>query len=47
MVSGGEARFQAILNSMMDPYVLLQAVRDDDGTFVDFEFADANDAACA
>ncbi len=40
------ARRKALLNSMFDPHVLLQAVRDDAGNVVDFVYADANDAAC-
>ncbi len=41
-----EERRRAILGSMLDPHVLLQAVRDQDGRIVDFEYADANAAAC-
>lgn len=41
-----EERRQAILESMLDPHVLLQAVRDQDGAVIDFEYADANTAAC-
>lgn len=40
------ARLQATLDSQLDPSVLLEAVRDDDGRIVDFIFTDANDAAC-
>jgi diguanylate cyclase (GGDEF)-like protein/PAS domain S-box-containing protein len=40
------ARRVALLNSMFDPHVMLQAVRDEHGTIVDFVYADANDAAC-
>lgn len=40
-----EARVRAAMDSMLDPYVILQAVRDDDGAIIDFEFADANSAA--
>lgn len=39
-------RRQAILETLLDPHVLLRAVRDDSGAIVDFIFADANDAAC-
>jgi len=42
----GEARVRAILDSLLDPHVLLQAVRDQKGHIVDFVFADANPAAC-
>lgn len=41
-----EERRRAVLESMLDPHVLLQAVRDHDGAIVDFEYADANPAAC-
>lgn len=37
---------QGVLDSMPDPYVRLQAVRDDAGAIVDFVYVDANDAAC-
>lgn len=37
---------RAMLDSMLDPHVLLQAVRDDHGTIIDFIYADANKAAC-
>lgn len=40
------ARRRAILDSMLDPHVLLEAVRDEMHTIVDFVYADANDAAC-
>ena len=36
---------RATLDSMLDPHILLQAVRDEHGTIVDFEFAAANPAA--
>ncbi len=36
----------AVVESMLDPHVLLEAVRDDAGRIVDFIYADANDAAC-
>ena len=35
----------AILQSMFDPLVVLRAVRDGDGQVVDFEYAEANEAA--
>ncbi|MFM2437506.1 MAG: hypothetical protein RLZ55_317 [Actinomycetota bacterium] len=41
-----EARRKAIVDSLLDPHVLLQAVRDSQGAIVDFIYADANDAAC-
>lgn len=40
------ARVQATLDSLIDPHVLLRAVRDQSGKITDFIFADANDAAC-
>lgn len=41
------ARLNATLDSLMDPHVILEAVRDADGRVVDFIFTDANDAAIA
>jgi PAS domain S-box-containing protein len=41
------ARLAATLDSLMDPHVIFEAVRDDDGEVVDFVFTDANDAAIA
>ena len=38
-------RLQATLNSLLDPFVLLEAVRDADGTLVDLRYVEANDAA--
>lgn len=37
----------ALFAAMLDPLVLLDAVRDGTGTIIDFRFADANPAACA
>lgn len=42
----GRLRLKAIMDSLLDPHVLLNAVRDDAGKIVDFVFADANEAAC-
>jgi diguanylate cyclase (GGDEF)-like protein/PAS domain S-box-containing protein len=39
-------RRQAIVDTLLDPHVLLEAVRDESGEIVDFIYADANDAAC-
>jgi diguanylate cyclase (GGDEF)-like protein len=39
-------RQHAILDSLLDPWILLAAVRDGDGAIVDFEYLDANRAAC-
>ena len=41
------ARLAATLDSLMDPHVIFEAVRDDRGEVVDFIFTDANDAAIA
>ncbi len=38
---------QAIFAVMLDPLVTMRAVRDEGGRIVDFEFTDANPAACA
>ena len=35
-----------IIDSLLDPWVLLAAVRDDEGRIVDFRYMDANAAAC-
>ena len=40
-------RLQATLDSLIDPHVLLDAVRDERGAIVDFTCSDANQAACA
>ena len=42
-----ERRLRATLDSLLDPHILLVAVRDSAGEVVDFEYADANAAACA
>ncbi|MFN8148863.1 MAG: EAL domain-containing protein [Candidatus Nanopelagicales bacterium] len=39
------ARLQATLDSMLDPLVVLQAVRDESGALVDLEYVEVNDAA--
>jgi PAS domain S-box-containing protein len=41
------ARLSATLDSLMDPHVMFEAVRDRSGKVVDFVFADAKDAAIA
>jgi len=43
----GEMVLRATLDSLMDPHVLLDAVRDESGQIVDFVYVDANPAACA
>lgn len=40
------AILQRVLDTLLEPYVRLAAVRGDDGRIIDFEFVDANDAAC-
>ena len=40
-------RLRAIMDAMLDPYFLIAAVRDTNGTIIDFEHVDANDAALA
>lgn len=42
-----QERVQATLDSLLDPSVLLEAVRDEDGRIIDFVYADANAAACS
>ena len=39
-------RLQATLDSLIDPHVMLRAIRDETGRIVDFECTDANPAAC-
>ncbi|MGV8967554.1 MAG: EAL and GGDEF domain-containing protein [Cellulomonas sp.] len=41
------AHLRATVDSLLDPHVLLTAVRDESGDLVDFTYADANPAACA
>ena len=38
-------RVEAIIDTMIDPFILLTAVRNEAGEIVDLEYADANDAA--
>lgn len=39
--------FDAMANAMVDPFLLFEAIRDDDGNTVDFIVANANKLACA
>ncbi len=39
-------RLAATLDSLLDPHVVLEAVRDSKGKIVDFIYTDANDSAC-
>jgi PAS domain S-box-containing protein len=41
------AALRATVDSLLDPHVLLEAVRDEAGRIVDFVYVDANPAACA
>jgi len=41
------AALRATMDSLMDPHVRFEGVRDESGQIVDFVFADANPAACA
>ncbi len=40
------ARLRATLDSLLDPHVMLEAVRDSQGRIIDFLHTDANEAAC-
>jgi PAS domain S-box-containing protein len=42
----GERRLRATYDSILDPHVLYEAIRDEGGEVIDFRFADANPAAC-
>lgn len=42
-----DARLRALMDTMLDPFAVYSAVRDEDGRIVDFIFIDANPAACA
>ena len=41
------ARLRATVQSLLDPHVFLEAVRDETDRIIDFVYADANQAACA
>ena len=43
----GARRLRATLDSLLDPFVLLESVRDDAGRLVDLMYVDANDSAVA
>jgi diguanylate cyclase (GGDEF)-like protein/PAS domain S-box-containing protein len=43
----GASRMRATLDSLIDPFALLESVRDEDGRLVDLRYVDANDAAVA
>lgn len=40
------AQLRAVMDSLIDPHVLLTAIWDDKGNIVDFRYTDANPAAC-
>lgn len=40
------ARLRATLDSLLDPHVMLEAVRDENGKIIDFVYTEANEAAC-
>jgi diguanylate cyclase (GGDEF)-like protein/PAS domain S-box-containing protein len=40
------ARLAATLDSLLDPHVVLEAVRDSQGEIIDFIYTDANESAC-
>lgn len=42
-----ERELRGIIDTLIDPWVLFESVRDDSGAIVDFVWVDANDAACA
>jgi diguanylate cyclase (GGDEF)-like protein/PAS domain S-box-containing protein len=41
-----ERELRGVVDSLFDPWVLLSAVRDEQGRIVDLRYVDANDAAC-
>jgi signal transduction histidine kinase len=41
------SKLHAVFDALIDPLVVLSAVRDESGTIVDFRYIDANPAACA
>ncbi|MEI6624511.1 MAG: PAS domain S-box protein, partial [Actinomycetes bacterium] len=47
LVQAERVRLRATMDSLMDPHVLLEAIRDEAGVIVDFVYTDANPAACA
>ncbi|MFM2437377.1 MAG: hypothetical protein RLZ55_186, partial [Actinomycetota bacterium] len=46
-MAASEERLRVTLEAQLDPHVILEAVRDDAGQVVDFEYTDANAAALA
>jgi diguanylate cyclase (GGDEF)-like protein/PAS domain S-box-containing protein len=45
-IVASQSRLQSTIDSLLDPHVLLEAVRDASGTIIDFVYAETNDAAC-
>jgi signal transduction histidine kinase/putative methionine-R-sulfoxide reductase with GAF domain len=45
-LTASETRFRATAETLIDPFVILRAVRDDAGQIVDFVYEFANEAAC-
>jgi diguanylate cyclase (GGDEF)-like protein/PAS domain S-box-containing protein len=45
-LAASQQKLRGVIDSLVDPWVLLGAVRDARGAIVDFEYLDANDAAC-
>ena len=45
MPQSDDLPLRAAIESMLDPYIILRAVRDRDGTIVDFVYTEANDLA--
>lgn len=41
-----EGRLRTLVDAFIDPHMLLRALRDADGSVVDFDIADVNDAVC-
>jgi signal transduction histidine kinase/transcriptional regulator with GAF, ATPase, and Fis domain len=46
-LTASEQRFGATVETLLDPFIILRAVRDPSGVIVDFEYDFANEAACA
>lgn len=46
LLSRSEDRLRATMDTLLDPHVVLQAVRDGTGQIVDFLYTEANEAAC-
>ena len=45
-LSASQEELRGIVDTLLDPWVRLGAVRDSDGRIIDFVYLDANDAAC-